>query len=478
MSIATELELLADTKEDLRVSLGLDKSVPFSQYTSYIRSWDPLELFRNGEKGAWFDTNEMTTLFQNSAGATSVTAAGDPVGHVGDKSWRGNYATQTTSAYRPTYTLDPSGVPVLVGDGVDDALLTPPTTYSGSAYISTSYGWYKSFVTEGAIGLPLTWLKEYVAREGVASVADDDKLRNYFATEQKLFIGMASNLVIPRLSMFSGGSNTKVTAIGNNGVTTEKMFSVAYPPVSWDLSADGLTAPALLVFDSNPALTYFDCRQNQLTGSIPDISNTSIVEFNISQNQLTGSIPDLRSHTSLVYYQVNHNKLTGSIPDISSNSLLLMFDCASNQLTGSIPDISSNTKLSSYSVGINQLTGSIPDLSSNVELREFSCSLNKLTGSIPDLSSNTKLTLFHCFTNKLTGWDGGSVSNTLGNFRAEDNALTQSAVDGLLVAFDVAGRATGTLILNGGTNSTPSATGKAAADNLRARGWSVTLNGY
>ena len=172
--------------------------------------------------------------------------------------------------------------------------------------------------------------------------------------------------------------------------------------------------------------------------------------------------------------------LTGSIPDISSNGLLLSFDCTHNKLTGSIPDLSSNTSLTTFGCHINQLTGAIPDISSNTALRELYCNSNRLTGSIPDLSSNTALTTFHCHANQLTVWIGGSVSNTLGDFRAENNLLTQSAVDGLLVAFDVAGRATGTRVLNlsGGTNSTPSATGKAAADNLRAKGWTVTLNGY
>ncbi len=36
MSIATELALLASTKENLRVSLGLSKDVPFSQYASHV----------------------------------------------------------------------------------------------------------------------------------------------------------------------------------------------------------------------------------------------------------------------------------------------------------------------------------------------------------------------------------------------------------------------------------------------------------
>ena len=410
MSIADELALLANTKEGLRVSLELSKDVPFSQYANRVMRWNPSALFMSGENGVWYKPSIMRTLFQNSSGETPVAAIGDPVGLMLDKSGNDNHAAQSASSFRPTYALDPSGAPVLLGDGVDDALITPPATYSGTSYINTSYGWYKSSVQGGvAASLPLTWLREYVSREGAASVADDDKMRSYFATEQKLMIVMARNLVINNLRMFSGGSATTVVAIGDNGATAEKQLSSSVNQ-TWDLSAEGLTAPALLVFDNNTALTQFQCYSNQLAGSIPDLS---------------------------------------------SNTEITQFWCYSNQLTGSIPDLSSNTSLS-----------------------QLYCHENQLSGSIPDLSSNTRLAYFYCHVNQLSGWYGGSVSNTIGTFLAHNNLLTQTAVDGLLVAFDEAGRATGVLNLGGTTNSTPSATGKTAADNLRAKGWTVTLNGY
>ena len=434
-----------------------------SRAVSFVVNDEPIEdafdlIINKDDIRIRYNLSDLSNVYQDAEKITPVTAVGDPVGHIMDKSGRNNHAIQSTSSFRPTYTLDPSGVPVLLGDGVNDKLLTPPTMYSGSAYINTSYGWYKSFVSNGAsVGLPLTWLKEYVSREGVASVADDDKLLNYFATEQKFMIGMTRNLVINSLIMFSGGDETTITAIGNNGATAEKMLSVN-SVTSWDLSASGLTAPVLLVFDNNTALANFSCYSNQLTGFIPDLgSNTALANFRCFTNQLTGSIPDLSSNTALTYFLCYENQLTGSIPDLSNNTALTYFNCY-----------------------INQFTGSIPDLSSNAKLKDFRCYENQLTGSIPDMSNNTALVTFQCNANQLTGWIGGSVSNTLRDFRADNNALTQSAVDGLLIAFDVAGRATGTRTLNlgGGTNSTPSATGKEAADNLRAKGWTVTLNGY
>ncbi|MBK6800353.1 MAG: hypothetical protein IPG83_02380 [Novosphingobium sp.] len=155
-----------------------------------------------------------------------------------------------------------------------------------------------------------------------------------------------------------------------------------------------------------------------------------------------------------------------------------MFRCHNNQLTGSIPSLSANTALTVFYCYSNQLTGSIPSLSANTALSVFYCNNNQLTGSIPSLSANTALTVFHCFTNQLTGWSGGTVSATLGEFQAQNNLLTQAAVDAILAAFVAAGRTTGTRILNlGGTgNAAPSAAGLADKATLQSRGWTVTTN--
>jgi hypothetical protein len=90
--------------------------------------FDPASLFAAGEQGAWYDPSDITTLFQDSAGTTPVTAAGQPVGRVLDKSGRGNHATQSTAASRPTYQVTAGGLPYLSFDGVDDWLVTPTIT--------------------------------------------------------------------------------------------------------------------------------------------------------------------------------------------------------------------------------------------------------------------------------------------------------------------------------------------------------------
>lgn len=141
------------------------------------------------------------------------------------------------------------------------------------------------------------------------------------------------------------------------------------------------------------------------------------------------------------------------------------------------------TGLTLFAFNTNNFIGGIPRICSHTALTVFVCNANQLTGSIPDLSANTALTVFVCDNNQLTGWDGGAVSITLGDFRAQTQnspgtGLSQSDVDGILAAFDAAGRDSGTRILNlsGTNNAVPSAAGLTSKSNLEAKGWTVTVN--
>lgn len=67
--------------------------------------FSPSSLFSASEPGAWYDPSDLTTMFQDTAGTVPVTAPGQPVARINDKSGRGNNATQATSAARPLYGI-------------------------------------------------------------------------------------------------------------------------------------------------------------------------------------------------------------------------------------------------------------------------------------------------------------------------------------------------------------------------------------
>lgn len=129
-TIADKLVYLGGTKTALRDAINavggtLGTSDPFRSYATelYEKIFIP-GLFANGEQGAWYDPSDLSTLFQDAAGTTPVTASGQPVGRMLDKSGRGNHATQTVSASRPTYQTDGT-LRWLAFDGVDDSLAVP-----------------------------------------------------------------------------------------------------------------------------------------------------------------------------------------------------------------------------------------------------------------------------------------------------------------------------------------------------------------
>jgi hypothetical protein len=95
-------------------------------------SFDPASLFAGGQEGAWYDPSDLDTLFQDSAGTTPVTASGQPVGKMLDKSGNGNHATQAIYAKRPIYT-EGSGLAWLAFDGVGDAMEAPALGVTSSA---------------------------------------------------------------------------------------------------------------------------------------------------------------------------------------------------------------------------------------------------------------------------------------------------------------------------------------------------------
>jgi hypothetical protein len=95
-----------------------------------LSSASPASLFANGEVGVWYDPSDITTLFQDSAGTIPVTAAGQSVRRMLDKSGRGNHATQAVLAQAPTYQIDGNGFPYLLFDGVDDGMVTSAINFT------------------------------------------------------------------------------------------------------------------------------------------------------------------------------------------------------------------------------------------------------------------------------------------------------------------------------------------------------------
>lgn len=112
--------------------------------------WSPATLFSSGITGAWYDPSDTTTLFQDTAGTIPVTAAGQAVAAMHDKSGLGRHLTQPILAKRPTYQTDGT-LHWIDFDGVDDFLSVASfdlsstdkvTIFAGLSLLSNATGIY------------------------------------------------------------------------------------------------------------------------------------------------------------------------------------------------------------------------------------------------------------------------------------------------------------------------------------------------
>ena len=114
--------------------------------------FNPLSLFSAGEQGLWYDPSDLSTLFQDVAGTIPVTAAGQPVGLMRDKSGRGNHATQATATSRPILQTA-NGLWYLAFDGVDDWLQTGNINFTATDKATVFAGLRK--LNDATIGMAM-----------------------------------------------------------------------------------------------------------------------------------------------------------------------------------------------------------------------------------------------------------------------------------------------------------------------------------
>jgi len=143
-------------------------------------------VFTGSEAGAWYGPSDLSTLFQDSAGTTPVTTAGQPVGLMLDKSGNGNHAAQATAARRLTYQTGPARATI---DKVDDRLfVTVPTGgFTGTMVLGTDQGTasYGVNIPAGAYDIvgrffPGNAIVGQVIRDGALSAGDAAATEAYF----------------------------------------------------------------------------------------------------------------------------------------------------------------------------------------------------------------------------------------------------------------------------------------------------------
>jgi hypothetical protein len=115
--------------------------------------WTPSKLFGRTDPWIWIDPSDLSTMFQDTAGTIPVTASGQSVALIKDKSGNGYNLTQATAASQPTFQQDANGKRSLLFDGVNDYMDSPSfaSVFAQPTYLCTGFkvttvpssgGWY------------------------------------------------------------------------------------------------------------------------------------------------------------------------------------------------------------------------------------------------------------------------------------------------------------------------------------------------
>ncbi|KAL8109974.1 receptor-like protein EIX2 [Apium graveolens] len=161
-------------------------------------------------------------------------------------------------------------------------------------------------------------------------------------------------------------------------------------------------------------LTYLDISANHLNGVLPksihNLSKLNVVDF--SSNNFTGNLEDLLSGTFPLLQELwlSENQLTGSLPDISLLSSLTKVQVSFNHLNGYLPTVFENhSELKFLDLSNNRLRGSLPDFTGFSSLIVLNLSRNEFSGSLPDFTGCSSLQVLRLGENKLTEWETQST---------------------------------------------------------------------
>ena len=191
-----------------------------------LSSFYPLSLFANGEPGFWLDPSDLSTMYQDSAGTTPVTAVEQPVGLILDKSQGLVLGAELVTTYVASGAFGNWNGMSLAG-GVLTTSGAPVNGYSAQVPVTAS-AMYKvvlpsaSVPVGGTWSYVVSWSANGVSYSGQVMTAAIGSLSFYFlapATATKC------EVTIQRTGASSGGATDTCTF---NGFSVKKIAGTHY----------------------------------------------------------------------------------------------------------------------------------------------------------------------------------------------------------------------------------------------------------
>lgn len=195
-----------------------------AEATGNAFSWPQLFSDYGATAGGSYEFTDISTLFKDTAGATPVTASGDLIARVNDKSGLGHNFTQATSGNRPVYFVDQQGF------GSAHFVSATPCWMDGSglncdqvtcwqAYVSKSAAGGRILDTRGtgAVGTVKGWYMAAGDGGGTNLFHVDDGSTNYLFSDPATFL--ANNISVTVAQYVKGNATifSKVFMKGGDG---------------------------------------------------------------------------------------------------------------------------------------------------------------------------------------------------------------------------------------------------------------------
>jgi hypothetical protein len=159
---------------------------PFGRRRSGATAFSPSSIFANGESGTWYDPSDLSMMFQDTAGTTPITASGQTIARVNDKSGNGLNTTQATTSARPSYIVDADGA-FIQHDPIDDALtVTLPDlgTKATVAYVTRSeVRLLEDQTISGSYTLPAQEIANFVVIDRALTFSEKVSLIRFLASK-------------------------------------------------------------------------------------------------------------------------------------------------------------------------------------------------------------------------------------------------------------------------------------------------------
>jgi hypothetical protein len=218
-------------------------------------AWSPVRMFSQGEKGAWYDASDFSTMFQDSAGTTPVTAVGQPVGLIRDKSGNGNHLLQAVAAKRPVLEQVGSGFALRFTAANLSSMSTAGMVVTGGVDVFTCVGQRRA--TNAALGVMFESSSAYAANPGSWRITSPNSAANNagFATNNTNAVTVVSTGILNNVNYALSG---RVKAVGAPTVISTKTDKNNWVDTVADVGASNYGNFILFVGARNNVSSYFN----------------------------------------------------------------------------------------------------------------------------------------------------------------------------------------------------------------------------